>query len=198
MAILYVFLVRKTPLFPKLGYNKAVQTYQIILLVLLLLAFFYVALLLFVISNMREFKRRLSKREKALLILMNEKSDLLLDVCALLKQAKVEFSQGDEEAIKALEELRFDKVRNETLNEKGAIIHAAHSHINYIVQSNNWLKKDLRFSTYRENYDELDQNYRQSAAIYNSDVAGYMYWFSFPTCTLAVRILGYRGKESLN
>lgn len=174
------------------------QDYQIILLVLLLLAFLYIAVLIYVFSNVREFQARLKRRERALMILMNEKTDLLLGICELFRLSKVSLSPEDKKAIDALEELRFDKIGTDIVKKTSATIKDARSHIEYVIQSNNWLKNDLRISAYRETFEELDHNYRQSAAIYNSDVGGYMYWFQMPTCVLVLMMLGYRKRETIN
>ena len=174
------------------------EIYQIILLVLLLLGFFYVAVLLYVFSNVREFNARLKRRERALMILMNEKTDLLLEVCELFRQSKVEISEEDRRCFSALGALDFSKIGTEVVKKTAAVIHEGHNHIEYLVQSNNWLKNDLRIVAYQDTFEELDHNFRQSAAIYNADVGAYMYWFRIPTCTLAVMMFGYRKRETIN
>ena len=174
------------------------QGYQILLLKLLLLAFLYVAALVYVASNLRDFNSRLKRRERALMILMNEKTDLLLGVLELFRQSKVELTPEDKQSFIALGALQFDKIGTERVKFSSSIIHEAHNHIEYILQNNAWLRSDLRVSAYRDTYDELDHNFRQSSAIYNADVGGYMYWFKIPTMGLAVRIFGFRARESIN
>lgn len=174
------------------------QTYQIILLVLLLLAFLYVALLVYVVSNVRDFNVRLKRRERSLMILMNEKTDLLLHICELFRQSRVDLTDDDKVAFSALGALQFDKIGTDRVKKAANVIHDAHNHVEYLIQSNNWLKNDLRISAYHATYEELDHNFRQSASIYNADVGGYMYWFKIPTCTLMVMLFGFRRRETIN
>ena len=174
------------------------ESYQVILLILLLAAFFYVAVLLYVLTNMREFSSRLKKRQRALMMLMNEKTDILIAICDFLVASKVEFSDEDKQIMEELRLLNFDKTGEVQVKRCAKVIHNAHVRLNYLIQNNNWLKKDLRIASFVETYEELDHNVRQSMAIYNADVAGYMYWFNIPSCKIAVWLLGYRKKETVN
>ena len=174
------------------------EPYQIILLILLLLGFIYVSILLYVITNVRAFARRLKYREKALMILLNEKADILLQVHEIFYNVKVELTSDDKDSILALQQTSFEKTNKDWVKKNMAIVHAAHSRLAYHYQNNRWLKNDLKLEALFSTYNELDRNFRQSSSIYNADVAGYMYWLNVPFCRIGVFLLGYRKKSTLN
>ncbi len=176
----------------------AMEPYQIILLIVLLLAFLYVAVLLYVISNVREFAKRLKWRERALMILLSEKADILAEVFQLYQNAKVEFTSEDLSAFNGVKALRFEKIGKDRVKNTMTAIHHCHSRFNFILQNNKWLQADLSLARLNDIYYEIDRNFRQSSSIYNADVAGYMYWINVPFTRIGVFLLGFRKKTTLN
>ncbi|MBQ9456923.1 MAG: hypothetical protein IJU64_00215 [Bacilli bacterium] len=174
------------------------EPYQIILLILLISLLLYSAVAVYIISNARDFRIRLRRREKALMMLLSEKADILEQVVDRYETSKVSLSEEDRAAIASLKALTFDKIGQERVAHAAAIINEAHTRLNYHRQSNKWIQGDLALAKATETYAELDGNYRQSVAIYNADVAGYNYWLAIPMYGFLVMLFGFRKRKGLN
>ena len=174
------------------------EPYQIILLILLVSLLLYAAVAVYVLSNARDFRIRLRRREKALMMLLAEKADILEQMAAKYERSKVTLTEDDKKAIAMLRGFSFEKIDQERVREVAEVVADVHTRLNYHRQNNKWIQSDLFLQRAEDTYAELDGNYRQSVAIYNADVAGYNYWLTIPMYGVLVVLFGFRKRSPLN
>ena len=170
------------------------EPYQIILLIVLLIAFIYVSLLLYVLTNVREFARRLKKRTKAISIILSEQCELYVSLGSILEDQGIDLGEAAA-TLSELEELGFDKPTFENNLVAARLVKTVSSRLNYVLQKNQTLPEDPRITLYLDTLSDLDRNFRQATALYNADVAGFNYWISVPTTKWFVWLFGFRKQD---
>ena len=174
-----------------------VEPYQIILLIVVFVAFAYVSLLLYVLSNIREFNRRLKKKIRGLCVIVSEQAELLLSISSVYSEMGVYLGE-DAAVLEELEDCDFESQQIDEVFTNVKKIKTASSRLTYLAQSSEALKKDQRYISFTETMADLDRNHRQCVALYNADIAGFNYWINVPTTRWFVWLLGFRKRASFN
>lgn len=174
------------------------EAYQVLLLILVLVSFLYITLIVYVLGMMREFKNRLKRRLKGLVLLLYERTDAILSIVDLFKKEGVIFSEEETECFNALRALNFDNVSDTQFRELADKVKDATSRMKYLSQANMWATKDETYLNYIRLIDDLERNHRTLVGQYNSDVVAYNYWIKIPTVSWIGWIFGYRSKSNLS
>ena len=123
------------------------------------------------------FGHKIKSGNKAINLLLKQRYETSKSMLEMLKKAGQKVDKNWIEIIK-----KFDHVSDFQKNEKSKrdsmvldFVHISHSL--FILLNDNKEKFDSEeYRILRENYNELEDVYRQKSAVYNADVIGYNYW----------------------
>lgn len=134
----------------------------------------------------------------AFAILFSEKKEALLALGTYFKDAKIDFSEADEEALKAVSSIKEKRIKEEDIPFYRETLSTLEKRLHYLAEENPWVKENDDYETMRSLLNDLNTNYRRIVATYNTDLLGYDYWRKqFLYCFLFF-LFGFRGKSRLH
>ncbi len=155
----------------------------------------YILLFVVVISFSLLFKRKIAKRVVAINLLLTQRHDVLLLIDKLFLSNGVPVQSYVTGYIRdsinySTKELSKDE-RDNLINN----LNKATQAFMYLADQHEEIKNNVEFAEYCKTINELDTNYRQNIAIYNSDITGYNYWVCFVGYKWLLKMFGLKKKE---
>lgn len=174
------------------------EAWQIILLILVILVFLYLGLLVYVMSMVAHFSGRLKKRLVAISVLFSEKKGILQAIGAEFKKANLKLTLADNAAVINLDSIAASAIKEGDVIPTSAKLKEIQKRFNFIAETNSWEDSTGDYRSLTASLHDLDANYRQSIALYNSDATAYNYWIHTPLFKWLAWLFGHRSKEPLN
>lgn len=150
---------------------------QILLYAFSIFLVIYVFVFFYALESLITFRSRLKKRTLAISLLLSEKKDVLLSMLALMEK-DIKDESTKEEATQ-VRWLKVNKLQAKEIENCLNLLSSLQKRL-VLFANNNEHGKSEEFLEYFDILNDLDANYRKTAAIYNSDLLGYEYWRKTP------------------
>ncbi len=177
-------------MFPQLS-----QTLNIILTILVAVVALWVLFLFAAILFAAFFRTALKKHSKAMTVILNAKYENVKKVYMLFQQYEIHTDSKLLETLESIDPKCFEKQNTEEGTKARDLLSYLRDEATFIVNKNKQLLEYPDFVLARNNVLELDNQYRNSIALYNADVLGYNYWITFGPVRFIFKIFKAQKKE---
>lgn len=179
-------------------YDNTTKGLSILLLICVIIVFTFIIWAVFVGARIHDFKDKLRKRLYAISILLSEKKDIILTMSDVFVENGIELTSSQEAAINCLRFTSIETLKDVEVNPIEVAIKDAVGHVKFLASTHPELAKTEAFVTLSDSLNDIDTNFRQAIAIYNSDLLGYNYWCKSAATHWLFHMFGNREKNPLN
>ncbi len=150
--------------------------WDIAILIVIIFAGLYVAALIIFAYQMSQFDKRIAKSLEAIDVLIAQKYDMLRLIGKLFVKHDIKVP------VEFVLDVRpdFEKTLLDISPDERAVIRAflmrTAQALFYYGEVNSALAANGDYVAIKENYAEIDRQYRQAVVLYNADAVGYNYW----------------------
>lgn len=152
------------------------KPWQIIVTMAIILCGVYIAALIVFAYQMKQFDKRMERNLTAIDVLIVQKYDML----RLIGKMFVKFAIPVPPEFMLHVRPKFEETLVDINSEERAVIKSflmrTAQSLFYYGELNEALAKHPEYVAIKENYAEIDRQYRQAVILYNADVLGYNYW----------------------
>lgn len=174
----------------KLNYLR-MEWWQILLYVVSIALALYMIGFFYAFESLVTFKGKIKRRTMAISILLSEKRDVLLSMYKIADEKKMFDDDLTKDFTSQVRWLQTTKLKAGEIESSISTLSSLQKRL-FLFSESDELKNDKDFTAYLEIVQDLDANYRRSAAIFNSDVVGYEYWRKTPLFRLWFYIFNFR------
>lgn len=170
---------------------NSMELYQILLYAISILIAIYLIAFFYALESLITFRNKIKKRTLAISILLSEKKDVLLSMYALIDNASLLKDDATKDVTTQVRWLQTANLKIENIENSIATLSSLQKKL-IMFSSSEEMRGNKDFEAYREIINDLDANYRRTAAIFNSDTVGYEYWRKTPLFRLCFFVFGFK------
>lgn len=168
----------------------------ILIIVAISIAGLFLIYCITVFAFFKTFANKNKSHNSAINLLLNERFELMKRFIKLIESHGVLVAKED---IKSIEKL--ERIDDYQLLEKAdrderllSFVHASHNLLSTALKSEE-VVNDLEYSELINHFNELEEDYRQKSALYNSDIIGYNYWINVPIMKRVFKLFRVKQKD---
>ncbi|MFA6943122.1 MAG: hypothetical protein WCQ71_04655 [Bacilli bacterium] len=153
--------------------------YTILILVVGIVALVYVLGLIITLGFVVTFKRKLSEHSRALVIVLNQKTESLINLIGIIERNGIKLDPRYAALLKEIDIKSFERIYSVESKKSRETLSYVKQELSGIANKSVDFKKNEEFKLASSLIISLDEQFRFLVATYNADVIGYNYWIRF-------------------
>lgn len=170
------------------------EFYQVLLLILLIVVIILAIVDIIVIAILFSLRKRIENRLRSINVLVAQKFDMILALASYLEENNVEIPEEIKSSLDLNTEYNLKYVTTTERYSIKTLLTKSSQTLTFLAEKSS-ISQSEKFHEFKVYMSDIDNQYRKSIVLYNSDVSGYNYWINFFLFRLFSKMFGLKTKD---